>query len=77
MDDARSAPARSSGLAVACIVGRQCGAPVPGGYLRSLKMPPTHIFLSACLFAVIAATATGLLALRGVHAEPLAGPSAA
>jgi hypothetical protein len=40
-------------------------------------MPPTHIFLSACLFALIAAAATGLLALRGVHAEPLADQSAA
>jgi hypothetical protein len=48
-----------------------------GGYLLSLKMAPTQIFLSACLFAAIAAAATGLLALRGARAEPLAGQSAA
>jgi len=36
-----------------------------------------QIFLSACLFAAIAAVATGLLALRGVRAEPLADQSPA
>jgi hypothetical protein len=34
-------------------------------------MKPTHIFLSACLFAVIAAAATGMLALRGTVVQPL------
>src|ERR1700739_2971396 len=65
---------RTSGLGWALGIGRLGGiaAPVLGGYLLSLKMAPTHIFLSACLFAVIAAAATGLLALRGVHAETLA-----
>jgi len=40
-------------------------------------LPPRQIFLSACLFAAIAAVATGLLALRGVRAEPLADQSPA
>jgi hypothetical protein len=35
-------------------------------------MKPPQIFLSACLFALIAAAATGLLALRVRHAETLA-----
>jgi MFS transporter, AAHS family, 4-hydroxybenzoate transporter len=65
---------RTSGLGWALGIGRLGGiaAPVLGGYLLSLGMPPTQIFLSACGFAVIAAVATGLLALRGVRAEPLA-----
>ena len=52
-------------------------APALGGWLLSLGLPPRQIFLSACLFAAIAAVATGLLALRGVRAEPLSGQSAA
>jgi AAHS family 4-hydroxybenzoate transporter-like MFS transporter len=70
---------RTSGLGWALGIGRLGGiaAPVLGGYLLSLGMPPTQIFLSACLFAVIAAVATGLLALRGVHAEPQLGQSTA
>jgi len=65
---------RTSGLGWALGIGRLGGiaAPVLGGYLLSLGMPPTQIFLSACGFAVIAAAATGLLALRGVRSEPLA-----
>ena len=65
---------RTSGLGWALGIGRLGGiaAPVLGGYLLTLGMPPTQIFLSACGFAVIAAAATGLLALRGVRAEPLA-----
>jgi MFS transporter, AAHS family, 4-hydroxybenzoate transporter len=70
---------RTSGLGWALGIGRIGGiaAPVLGGYLLSTGLPPRQIFLSACLVAAIAAVATGLLALRGVHAEPLAGPSAA
>jgi AAHS family 4-hydroxybenzoate transporter-like MFS transporter len=65
---------RTSGLGWALGIGRLGGiaAPVLGGYLLTLGMPPTQIFLSACGFAVIAAAATGLLALRGVRAEPFA-----
>jgi hypothetical protein len=40
-------------------------APILGGYLLSIGLPPTRIFLSACLVALVAATATALLALRG------------
>jgi len=70
---------RTSGLGWALGIGRLGGiaAPVLGGYLLSIGMKPPHIFLSACGFAVIAAAATGLLALRGVHAAPLADRSAA
>jgi len=62
---------RTSGLGWALGIGRLGGiaAPILGGYLLSLGMVPTHIFLSACLFAVIAAVATGLLALRGAGAQ--------
>jgi MFS transporter, AAHS family, 4-hydroxybenzoate transporter len=65
---------RTSGLGWALGIGRLGGiaAPVLGGYLLTLGLPPTQIFLSACVFAVIAAAATGLLALRGVCAEHLA-----
>jgi MFS transporter, AAHS family, 4-hydroxybenzoate transporter len=70
---------RTSGLGWALGIGRLGGiaAPVLGGYLLSSGMAPTQIFLSACGFALVAAAATGLLALRGVHAEPLTGQSAA
>src|SRR6201988_3145139 len=70
---------RTTGLGWALGIGRLGGiaAPALGGWLLSLGLPPRQIFLSACLFAAIAATATGLLALRGVRAEPLAGQSAA
>jgi hypothetical protein len=40
---------------------------VLGGYLLSLGMHPPQIFLSACGFALIAAVATALLALRGTR----------
>jgi AAHS family 4-hydroxybenzoate transporter-like MFS transporter len=60
---------RTSGLGWALGIGRLGGiaAPLLGGYLLSLGMPPTHIFLSACLFAVIAAAATALLHYRAAH----------
>ena len=62
---------RTSGLGWALGIGRLGGiaAPVLGGYLLSLGMAPTRIFLIACLFAVVAAAATGLLALRGNRPE--------
>ena len=65
---------RTSGLGWALGIGRLGGiaAPVLGGWLLSLHMPPTQIFLSACVFAVIAAAATGLLAFRGSRVERFA-----
>lgn len=62
---------RTSGLGWALGIGRLggIGAPILGGFLLRSGMAPTHIFLSACGFALIAAVATGLLALRG---EPVA-----
>jgi AAHS family 4-hydroxybenzoate transporter-like MFS transporter len=58
---------RTSGLGWALGVGRLGGiaAPLLGGYLLASGLPPTQIFLSACLFALIAAAAVALLAFRG------------
>jgi AAHS family 4-hydroxybenzoate transporter-like MFS transporter len=65
---------RTSGLGWALGIGRLGGiaAPVLGGYLLRSGMSPLHIFLSACVFALIAAVATGLLAFRGSRVEQLA-----
>jgi hypothetical protein len=40
-----------------------------GGYLLALGLEPTRIFLSACVFALIAAMATALLAFRGSRVQ--------
>src|SRR5262249_8397870 len=58
---------RTSGLGWALGIGRLGGIAAPGlgGYLLASGLAPTQIFLSAGLFALIAATATALLALRG------------
>jgi MFS family permease len=60
---------RTSGLAWSGGVGRigSIVAPILGGYLLSIGLPPTRIFLSASLIALVAATATALLALRAAH----------
>lgn len=58
---------RVSGYGFATGVGRLGGiaaAPL-GGFLLARGLPPTFVFLSACLFAAIAAVATALLALPG------------
>jgi MFS transporter, AAHS family, 4-hydroxybenzoate transporter len=57
---------RTSGLAWAGGVGRlgSIAAPMIGGYLLSIGLRSTQIFLSACFVALIAASATALLALR-------------
>jgi len=56
---------RTSGLGWAIGVGRVGSiiAPILGGYLLSIGILPTQIFLSACLVALIAASATALLVL--------------
>jgi MFS transporter, AAHS family, 4-hydroxybenzoate transporter len=61
---------RTTGLGWALGVGRLGGiaAPPLGGYLLIIGMQPRSIFLSACGFAVIAAIATALLALRAPRA---------
>jgi MFS transporter, AAHS family, 4-hydroxybenzoate transporter len=66
---------RTSGLGWAIGVGRigSVVAPMLGGYLLSIGIPPTQIFLSACFIALIAATATALLALRGAPAGAVLG----
>jgi AAHS family 4-hydroxybenzoate transporter-like MFS transporter len=66
---------RTSGYGFATGVGRLGGiaaAPL-GGYLLACGLPPTYVFLSACLFAAIAAVATALLALPG--RQPSAAPA--
>lgn len=57
---------RTSGLGWALGIGRLGGiaAPALGGYLLARGLPPTHIFLSACVFAMVAAAAVAALALR-------------
>jgi MFS transporter, AAHS family, 4-hydroxybenzoate transporter len=63
---------RTSGIGWALGIGRLGGiaAPVLGGYLLAIGVAPTRIFLSACLFALIAAAATALLAFRDGRIEP-------
>lgn len=70
---------RTSGLGWALGVGRLgaiAAAPL-GGYLLSLGVAPTHIFLSACGVALVAAVATGLLRFCGAGAEVLTPQEAA
>jgi AAHS family 4-hydroxybenzoate transporter-like MFS transporter len=58
---------RTSGYGFATGIGRLGGiaaAPL-GGFLLSRGLPPTYVFLSACVFAAMAATATAFLALPG------------
>jgi AAHS family 4-hydroxybenzoate transporter-like MFS transporter len=64
---------RTSGLGWALGIGRLGGiaAPILGGYLLRSGVEPLHIFLSACLFALVAAVATALLAFRGSRTEQL------
>ena len=70
---------RTSGLGWALGIGRLGGiaAPALGGWLLSLGLAPTHIFLSACAFAIVAALATAALAFRGRADQPLAVQEAA
>ena len=65
---------RTSGIGWALGIGRLGGiaaAPL-GGYLLARGLPAPQIFLSACFFALVAATATALLVLRGRPAARLA-----
>ncbi|HEX5454738.1 MAG TPA: MFS transporter [Stellaceae bacterium] len=54
---------RTSGIGWALGIGRLGGivAPILGGYLLKAGWVPTHIFLVACVFAIVAAVATALL----------------
>jgi MFS transporter, AAHS family, 4-hydroxybenzoate transporter len=65
---------RASGIGWALGVGRLGGiiAPILGGWLLKTGVAPLHIFLGACVFAVIAAIATALLKIRGSPVETLA-----
>src|SRR5208282_1842029 len=65
---------RTTGYGVATGVGRLGGiaaAPL-GGFLLGRGLPPTYVFVSACLFALIAAVATALLALPGRQTSRIA-----
>ena len=68
---------RTSGIGWALGIGRLGGiaAPVLGGYLLAMGLAPTRIFLSACLFALIAAAAVAGLAWRGRAVETEAAAS--
>lgn len=58
---------RARGYGFATGVGRLGGiaaAPL-GGFLLARSLPPAYVFLSACLFAAIAAVAAALLVLPG------------
>jgi MFS transporter, AAHS family, 4-hydroxybenzoate transporter len=57
---------RTTGMGWALGIGRLGGiaAPALGGWLLSMGVAPTRIFLSACAFALIAAAATALLVFR-------------
>jgi AAHS family 4-hydroxybenzoate transporter-like MFS transporter len=62
---------RTSGIGWALGIGRLGGiaaAPL-GGFLLARGLPPRHVFLSACFFALVAAAATALLALGRPRAE--------
>jgi MFS transporter, AAHS family, 4-hydroxybenzoate transporter len=65
---------RASGIGWALGIGRLGGiiAPILGGWLLRSGVAPLHIFLSACLFAVIAAIATALLKIQTGPAGALA-----
>jgi AAHS family 4-hydroxybenzoate transporter-like MFS transporter len=58
---------RTSGYGFATGVGRLGGiaAGPLGGFLLAKGLPPTYVFLSACVFAAMAAIATAFLALPG------------
>ena len=69
---------RASGYGFATGVGRLGGiaaAPL-GGFLLARGLPPPYVFLSACLFAAIAAVATALLALPGRQPSAIAAVEA-
>ena len=70
---------RASGIGWALGIGRLGGivAPVLGGYLLKLGWVPTHIFLFACFFAIIAAVATALLGIATARVEVLTPQEAA
>jgi MFS family permease len=67
---------RTSAIGWALGIGRVGGiaaAPL-GGWLLSWGLPPKHIFLVACGFAIVASVSTALLALCGKRA--VAAPTA-
>ncbi|HXP05936.1 MAG TPA: MFS transporter [Stellaceae bacterium] len=70
---------RTSGYGFATGIGRLGGiaaAPL-GGYMLAKGLPPTYVFLSACVFAAMAAVATAFLALPGRQPIRMAAMEAA
>jgi MFS family permease len=70
---------RTSGYGFATGVGRLGGiaAGPLGGFLLAKGLPPTYVFLSACMFAAMAAIATAFLALPGRQPIRMAAMEAA
>jgi MFS transporter, AAHS family, 4-hydroxybenzoate transporter len=68
---------RTTGIGWGLGIGRLGGiaAPALGGFLLAHGVTPLHIFLCACLFSLIAAVATGLLALCGPRVESAGAPA--
>jgi hypothetical protein len=66
---------RTSGYGFATGVGRLGGiAPGPlGGFLLAKGLPPTYVFLSACVFAAMAAIATACPSVARPAADPNGG----
>ena len=65
---------RTIGYGVATGVGRLGGiaaAPL-GGFLLAQGLPPTYVFLCACVFAAVAAGATALLTMPGSQPSAVA-----
>jgi AAHS family 4-hydroxybenzoate transporter-like MFS transporter len=69
---------RTTGIGWAIGIGRvgSIASPILGSYLLARGLPPTQVLLSSCFFALVAATATALLVLRGRRATRLAQQSA-
>jgi MFS family permease len=70
---------RTSGFGFASGIGRfgSLAAGPLGGFLLAKGLPPTYVFLSACLFAAIAAIATAFLAVLGRQPIRIAAMEAA
>jgi hypothetical protein len=70
---------RTSGFGFASGVGRfgSLAAGPLGGFLLAKGLPPTYVFLSACLFAAIAGATTAFLALSGRQPIRMAAMEAA
>jgi AAHS family 4-hydroxybenzoate transporter-like MFS transporter len=70
---------RTTGIGWAIGIGRvgSIASPILGSYLLARGLPPTQVLLSACFFALVAATArTARETLRGSRSSPHLRPRA-